>query len=396
VELIESALLLGRGGAEHHIADSAAPIQDREGNALGVVLVFRDVTAHERKRRLERLLDDATQRLASTLDVSQVLPEVARLVAAEIGQGCTIDVASPEAGGPEAPRPARGALVVPVCSGEGLPARGTLLFPSAAALRDEHVSFARELARRVALALENASLLETTRRALRVRDRFLSMASHELKTPLTSVQLQAETLARRLSRGDVPTPEQMERIAGTTVRQVRRLRALVDDLLDVSRMTAGKLGVRLEPVDLSQVVALELEGRAEELRAAGYAVSARIDPGVAIRGDVQRLEQVVANLVGNAIRYGRGNPIDVELSRDAGAARLVVRDRGVGIDPRDHARIFRAFERAGGEQDVASGLGLGLYIVSEIVAAHGGSVAVESAPGAGSEFAVRFPLGEGC
>jgi signal transduction histidine kinase len=108
------------------------------------------------------------------------------------------------------------------------------------------------------------------------------------------------------------------------------------------------------------------------------------------RWDPQRIEQVVANLVGNAIRYGDGEPLEVALSRRGAAARLEVRDRGPGIDPQDHARIFRAFERASGAD--ANGLGLGLYVVAQIVTAHGGNVAVESAPGAGAVFVVDLPF----
>jgi PAS domain S-box-containing protein len=449
VDLINGALLVSRDGTVHHVADSAAPILDRDGTTLGVVLVFRDVTAQKHKRKLQRVLDEATRLLASSLDMSRVLHDIGSRVAAELEQGCAIDVtageqrARPDAdataavGAEAAPAepPQLGArtvedrrravlvsgavrheriavaelgdvappravqdndadlLVVPVRSGDEQPPRGTIAFTSVATMDDEHVRFARELARRVALALENAALLETTRHAVLVRDRFLSMASHELRTPLTSLQLRGETMSRWLARGEAPSSEQVERFTAALLRAVGRLRGLVEDMLDVSRMNSGKLALRVEQVDLSRLVAAELESRDEELRAAGYAVTSRIEPGVVGRWDPQRIEQVVANLVGNAIRYGRGEPIDIVLSRDDQTATLLVRDRGTGIDPRDHARIFRAFERAAREGEGSGGLGLGLYIVAQILAAHGGSVTVESAPGVGSTFVVHLPLG---
>lgn len=395
VDLINGALLVARDGTEHHVADSAAPILDRDGQTLGVVLVFRDVTAQKHRGRLHRVLDEATQLLASSLDMPRVLDEVRSRVANELGVGCEIEVASPaddaearrDAPG-DAERPGR--LVVRIEPAGGGGPSGYLALTSSDALDAEHAAFARELGRRVALALENAGLLETTRQAVAIRDRFLSMASHELRTPLTSLQLQGESMRRRIGRGEAFSHEQSERLVSILLRQVQRLRRLVEDMLDVSRMNAGKLAVRAEPLDLSRLVAAELENRADELQAAGYAVSARIEPGVTGRWDPQRMEQVVANLVGNAIRYGRGAPLDVALWREGSSAKLLVRDRGIGIDPRDHARIFRAFERTANASE--SGLGLGLFIVAQIVAAHGGTIAVESALGAGSTFAVELPL----
>jgi PAS domain S-box-containing protein len=393
VDLINGALLVRRDGVEHHVADSAAPILDHVGRTLGVVLVFRDVTAQKRTRRLRRVLDEATQLLASSLDMPRVLGDVARLVAAELDLGCSIDVRDgvklPKS---EAQHAAGAALVAPIRSAEHEPFRGTVRLTSAAALDDEHITFARELARRVALALENAGLLETTRQAVLTRDRFLSVASHELRTPLTSLQLQGEAMSRRIARGEALSSEQVERLTSMLLRQVRRVRRLVDDMVDVSRMNAGNFELRHERVDLSALVDAELENRAEELRAGGYAVAVRTEPGTVGTWDPQRIEQVVANLVGNAIRYGQGKPLDVVVSREAAAATLLVRDRGPGVDPRDHERIFGAFERATSASEAAGGLGLGLYIVAQIVAAHGGSVTVESAPGAGATFVVQLPL----
>ena len=253
----------------------------------------------------------------------------------------------------------------------------------AAALR-----LAEELASRAASAVENARLFREARRAIAVRDEFLSIAGHELRTPLTALGLQLELVARSAARGGP-----IERVASSAEKAVRhlgRFRALVDDLLDVSRITAGRLRLEVAEVALAEPVGDVLVRFADDLARAGCTLVSGLDRDVRGTWDRLRLEQIATNLLTNALKYGRGSPIEVTIERVGDRARLTVRDHGIGISPEDQARIFQRFERAVSAQHFG-GLGLGLWIVNQLVAAHGGTIRVESAPGAGATFQVELP-----
>ncbi|MGZ3424359.1 MAG: sensor histidine kinase [Polyangiales bacterium] len=220
--------------------------------------------------------------------------------------------------------------------------------------------------------------------ALAMRDRFLSLASHELKTPLTSAKLQLDLLRRS---GGKETDR--DRIARAS-RQLDRLAQLVEDLLDVSRISAGKLALVRAPADLAAIVRAVVERHADEARAAGCTLRVEVEEVGEVVTDGQRFDQVVTNLLTNAIKYGRGGEIDLRLRRDGSCVELTVQDRGIGIAPTDHARIFERFERAAHERAYA-GLGLGLWIVKTIVEALGATIDLESEPGSGATFRVRLP-----
>ncbi|WP_242346808.1 sensor histidine kinase [Anaeromyxobacter terrae] len=223
--------------------------------------------------------------------------------------------------------------------------------------------------------------------AVRTRDAFLSMASHELKTPITSLQLQVGSLLR--ARGAVPAP--VAKAADATRRQVVRLTALVNTLLDVSRLNEGRLQLELEPVDLS-ALAHEVVSRfvAETERAESRI---RVDVAEGVRGnwDRLRLEQVLTNLLSNALKYGEGKPVSLRVESGGATARLLVADEGIGIAPVEQQRIFERYERGRATRGYG-GFGLGLWITREIVTALGGRIEVESAPGAGSTFRVELPV----
>jgi PAS domain S-box-containing protein len=229
-------------------------------------------------------------------------------------------------------------------------------------------------------------------RAVRLRDEFLSVASHELRTPLTSLILKLQTFSRALrAEADSPWAERRRGDVEMMGRQVKRLSDLVDDLLDVSRISTGRLDLQLEPVDLVELVrgvASRLEPSAERAHC-----TLELDLGGPLVGqwDRLRLEQVVENLLSNAIKYGAGRPIHVRVGSDLGRASLVVRDQGIGIPPEALERIFGRFERAVSDRNYG-GLGLGLYITWQIVSALGGSIHVESLPGQGATFTVDLPL----
>ncbi|WNG46636.1 PAS domain-containing protein [Archangium minus] len=255
------------------------------------------------------------------------------------------------------------------------------------------VDMAEELARRAASALENARLLRTTQEAVRLRDEFLSVASHELKTPLTPLSLKLHALARSVNDGGLAGLER--RLPGDVDvmrRQVKRLSDLVNELLDVSRISSGRLSLALEEVDLVALVHEVCSRFEPEAERVGCRLQIRSDGALLGCWDRLRLEQVVSNLLSNSIKYGAGKPIHLQVGAGERGARLVVRDEGIGIQEEALSRIFGKFERAVSERNYG-GLGLGLYITRQIVEAHGGIIRVESAPGQGATFTLELPLG---
>ncbi|MFE8603808.1 GAF domain-containing protein [Archangium violaceum] len=256
----------------------------------------------------------------------------------------------------------------------------------------EDLSLGQELAHRLAAALESARLFLESQRAVRLRDEFLAVASHELKTPLTPLRLQLQGL-RRVAEGHggepVPT-ERILRVVRSCESQVRKLAGLVNDLLDVAKLARGRLPLHLEEVDLGAVAREVLEQLSAEVVRTGCRVELMDRERVVGRWDRLRLEQVVTNLLTNALKYGAGRPIHVGVEWAHEVARLSVRDEGIGIAPEHRGRIFGKFERAVSERHYG-GLGLGLHITWQIVSALGGTIAVESEVGHGSTFTVELP-----
>ena len=270
---------------------------------------------------------------------------------------------------------------------------GVLTFAAAESdirYREEDLEFARHLARRTSLAIDNARLYRESREAVGARDDFLSIASHELKTPVTTLQLQIQSLLRRAEVDPSPAAQaSVERLAAAD-RQVIRLTKLINELLDISRITGKGLELELEPVDLVAVVRDVVARNDEELKRARCEIRLELEPSPPGEWDRMRVEQIVTNLLSNAIKYGAGRPIEIRVDGDENAARLTVQDRGIGIRPEHQARIFERFERAVSKSDYG-GFGLGLWIVRQIVDAHGGEIRVASEPGEGSVFTVELP-----
>jgi signal transduction histidine kinase len=249
------------------------------------------------------------------------------------------------------------------------------------------LGFAEELAGRAAMALDNATLYREAREAIRARDEFLSVASHELNTPIATLTLQLDEILLRTQDGTT-APDRGVVLAR---RQVERLARLVSNLLDVSRIGAEQIQLRIAEVDLAAVTREVLDQFAAELARAGCATEIEASQPVVGRWDPLRIEQVVANLVSNACKYGAGRPVHVSVAQDGAVARLSVRDHGIGIAPADRERIFERFERAASARHYG-GLGLGLYITRQVVEAHGGAIQVVSHTGAGSTFSVELPV----
>jgi signal transduction histidine kinase len=253
----------------------------------------------------------------------------------------------------------------------------------------EELALAEEVGRRAGTAVENARLYRQAQEAIGVRDQFLAVASHELKTPLTALLLVISGVERSLERNP-RAPELMRRKIEVLSRQGRRLDQLVTNLLDVARIEAGRLHVVLEEVDLCAVVRDVVERHEQEAARAHCALDVVAREPVTGTWDHSRVDQVVSNLLSNAIKYGAGKPVSVVAESCGDIARLSVTDHGIGIAPGDHERVFQRFERA--VQSGFTGIGLGLWITREIVARLGGSVRVESQLGQGARFTVELPM----
>jgi signal transduction histidine kinase len=229
--------------------------------------------------------------------------------------------------------------------------------------------------------------------AVRMRDDFMSIVSHEVRTPLNGLILETQLRKLHLARdnADAFTLDKMRAMVDRDERQIKSLIRLIEDMLDVSRIRTGKLSIRPGQFDLAQLVRNLVDSFAPQVAAADCTISLRADEPVLGIWDEFRIEQVVSNLISNALRYGGKGPVEVTVYGHNGWARVEVRDHGIGISKENQLRIFQQFERVSGS-NVVAGLGLGLFISEQIVAAHGGHIEVDSALGDGALFRVSLPL----
>ena len=257
----------------------------------------------------------------------------------------------------------------------------------------EDLEHAGQVAERCAISLDSGRLYREAQDAIRLRDDFMSIASHELKTPLTPLQLQIQNLERRTP--DMVRDEDcgawMEKRLATIRRQGERLNRLVGELLEISHIMGGRLHLELERVDLREVTGEVLAGFAGRTNLPQSELRVTVPPGIVGRWDRLRLEHVVSSLLSNALKYGRGEPVTIEARQVAGQALFTVEDRGIGIAPEDQDRVFGRFERAVSTRHYG-GLGLGLFITRQVVEAMGGEIWVRSEPDKGSAFTVSLPI----
>ena len=232
-------------------------------------------------------------------------------------------------------------------------------------------------------------------RAVRMRDDFMSIVSHEVRTPLNGLILETQLRKMHLARDNAAafTLEKMHAMVDRDERQIQSLIRLIEDMLDVSRIRTGKLSIRPAEFDLARTVGQLLENFTAQISAAQSSVSFTAQKTVVGQWDEFRIEQVISNLLTNALRYGAKKPIDVSVYIDGDQAVVDVRDQGIGISQENQQRVFQQFERVSASQ-VAAGLGLGLFISEQIVAAHSGTISVQSELGEGALFRVCLPLAQ--
>jgi PAS domain S-box-containing protein len=423
-------------------------LRDERGALKGYAKVLRDVTERRHAMRTQRLFAEAGRIFNQLLEPDRTVAELTRLLVPELADGCILFLkvpgqwllpravahASPEKERllweliqhhPPRPEASFGisqvvrsgrserfekvkdegmervasdeehlrllrrleltsVLTVPLTVGEQT--SGALVLLSSQPERHFTVSdqvFMEELAGRLALALDNARLFQEAQQALEL----IAIASHDLGNPLNALQL----LLARLRRVEPERePQRVSEGLAAALRHAQRLGQLLHNMLDLSRLSSGKLALDVSRVDLSEVVREVVERHAEQALEAGCHVSLEVRGEVDGWWDRLRLERVVTNLLSNALKFGRGKPIEVVLEQVDGQARLTVRDHGMGIPLEAQRRIFERFER---EKSAArhAGFGLGLYIVRQLVEAHGGHIRVESTPGQGAAFTVELP-----
>ena len=253
------------------------------------------------------------------------------------------------------------------------------------------LALAQELARRSAMAIDNARLYAAAQKAIAARDEFLAAAAHELKTPMTSLRGVAQLVRRQFQAQGTVDRERLERAFATIDSQTGKLARLVNQLLDVSRIEAGQLALERTETDLAGLVRDAVA--AAQATSDRHRITLDAPPSLSAVVDPLRIEQVLANLFDNAIKYSpNGGAIEVRVSAPSpGAARVVVRDRGLGIPPERREHLFDRFYhvRHGGHIE---GMGLGLFISRQIVERHGGRIEVESPPDGGTEVTVTLPV----
>lgn len=362
----------------------------------------------QREQQWRSFLAEASVVLGSSLDYEATLTRVARCAVVVLADWCIVDILQPDGAirrvaGVHA-NPARQPIVdalvrAPRAEPEvremgtvmsvPLTARGKVLgamcFGSDGARRfgPNDVERAGELAQRCALAIDNARLYREACDAVVAREEFLRVASHELRTPVQALRFTLESLQRK-------EQPQLATTLARASKQIDRLNAVNESLLTASRIATGEFTPNREDLDLGELV--ERIGRrcVGDARRAGSELRVDAAP-TRVYGDAAKLEQAIASLVANAIKYGAGKPIEVTVEAVGRTARVTVTDHGIGIAKEDVGRIFDRFERAVSVRHYG-GLGLGLYIARGIAEVHGGKITVTSEPGAGSSFILSLPL----
>ncbi|HYO55004.1 ATP-binding protein [Archangium sp.] len=442
---------LCKDGTRFWVESLVTALRGAEGRLEGFAVLTRDISERKHMERAQRLFVEAERLFLTEKDPDQAVVALARLLVPELADGCLLFLLKPSGelepravlhispekerlfwdiihhGAPRRERPhgalqalrtgrterlfevtpelmkevaedaeylallekleARSYLAVPLRAGERTV--GVLILVSQRPERrftETDQVFVEELTGRAALSLENARLLREAQAALEL----IGVAAHDLGNPLQALQL----MLGKLRRAPPADPDKLREVLTAAVRHTQRLGRLLHNLLDLSRLSSGKLELEVGEVDLAELVHEAVERHAEQAVEAGSRLELDVEPGVVGRWDRLRLERVLTNLLSNAFKYGKGRPIELRVERTGGHGRLTVRDHGPGIPLEQQRSIFERFKKAPARGEKKEGFGLGLYIVRQLVEAHGGSILVESREGEGATFTVELPLVE--
>lgn len=371
------------------------PVFHADGRRKALTVVARDITEHRKARLESEFLSNVSKTLASSLDYNETLGRVTKLAVPTIADRCVAHVSEDVVEGASNvdSQHSSASLTFPLLAGSRF--LGTLELSydeSGRSYSDEDLPLASEFARRAALAIDHARLYAEAQSAIKIREEFISIASHELRTPLTALRMRVDLIARLMRKGELPADvaEMLAPIINGVRPELDRFTKLVQTLLDFSKICAGQLSIQREETDISELVVNMIAKYRAEFTEAGCDLTYRADENIRGNWDRLRIEQVITNLFSNALKFGKGKPVRVELTTRDSSARLLVRDHGIGISKADQERVFDRFERAVSERHFG-GLGLGLYISRQLAGAHGGAISVESAPGEGATFIVELP-----
>jgi PAS domain S-box-containing protein len=427
---------------------SSKAIVDESGEPNLAVSIFRDITEDKEREERQNFLNRATEALSTSLDYHTTMNKLASLSVPRLGDWCFIDIIEEDGAktvavahsDPENLKLAesfnstmssttvmqtgrfefypsiseslecfqnmknlgtKSAIIVPLKLNEKILGAMTFICSgSGRTYNQTDLEMIRELSQRSALALENSrlylkseKLAQELQNAVRARDEFISICSHELKTPITSMKLQFALANRKLKAGDetVYSQKSVEKNLATTTRQLNRMVKLIDEMLDISRINTDKLEIEKVPLDLREVIEETLSNLSDQFQINAIEVNKEItNETCLINGDHFRLEQVFSNILNNAIKYGASRPINVRVRKFNSFVRLEFSDQGIGIAQSDFLRIFNRFERVTSVNNI-SGLGIGLYISKQIIEGHQGRIWVESDPSRGTTFFVELP-----
>ena len=446
VEICIETWIAQEGDSSLFYTMTKTPYRNDRGENVGVIhrnISGRSISEHvliaDRKAMEKelRFITEAGTILASSLDFQKTLNAVRKIAVPHFGDFCFIDLIEPD--GHEVPQgvtpavisddvirtklpvlfsafktfqesysPAEveqgrpdllrqlaphSAIIVPLIHRDSV--KGVMhLFCSDSGRKYEasQTDLALKFGRRIASALESARLYQASLDAVATRDEFISIAAHELKTPITALKLQTQLIKASLdplSNIQIPK-DRLASLVNNSDQQIDRLSRLISDLFDVSGLNQGQLKLRYERFDFRELILEILEHFNLELKSTGSTIDLDAPAPIIGNWDRVRMEQVMRNLIGNAIKYGRGRPIHISAWLEAGHTRLHIQDQGIGIDDEKRNLIFERFKRGDCGPDVR-GLGLGLYIVRQILVAHGGHVHVRSEAGQGSTFIIEIP-----